>query len=50
MRFTSNEDLRAYLITGRDQRADETGNDHDLIYQQGVEDGGPWHASGQEQV
>ena len=46
----SDDDFRAHLVTRRDQRADETGDDHDLIDQQGVENGGPWHASGQEQV
>ena len=39
-RYASEEAFRAYLVAGRDQCADETGDDHDLINQQGVEYGG----------
>ena len=49
-RCVSDEAFRAYLVAGRDQCADEAGNDHDLVDQQGVEYGRPWHASCQEQV
>ena len=39
-----------YLITGSNQGANKTGDDHDLIDQDGIENGGPWQTSSQEDV
>ena len=44
------EVLKTDLVSRCNQRADQTGDNHDLIDQDGVEDGWPWHAGGQEQV
>lgn len=38
------------LVAGRDDSTDKTGDDHDLVDENGVENRGPWHAGGQEQV
>ena len=38
------------LVTGRDEGADETGDDHDLIHEDGDEDGRPWEASRQGEI
>lgn len=42
--------LCTYLITRLNQGANQTGDDHDLIDQYGIEDGRPRHAGGQEQI
>lgn len=39
-----------YLVARSDQGANKTGDDHDLIDQDGVEDRGPWQTSSQEDV
>lgn len=38
------------LVFGGDECADETGNDHDLVDNDGPKDGRPWHASGEHEV
>lgn len=38
------------LVAGGDESTNETSDDHDLVNEDGVENGGPWHAGGQEQV
>ena len=40
----------SYLVARRDQGANETGDDHDFINQDGVEDRGPWQTSSQEDI
>lgn len=47
---TRNCEVLLYLVARRDQGANKTGDDHDLIYQDGVEDRGPWQPSSQEDV
>ena len=38
------------LVLGGDECADKTGDDHNLINNDGPKDGGPWHASGEHEV
>lgn len=47
-RITAREVL--YLVARGDQGANKTGDNHDLINQDGVEDRGPWQTSSKEDV
>ena len=38
------------LVRRGNQRTDQTGDDHDFINEDGVENGRPWETSSQEQV
>jgi len=40
----------APLVAGDDEGADETGDDHDFVHEDGVEDGGPWETSSEKNV
>jgi len=40
----------APLVLGPDESTDETGDDHDLVDQDGPHDSGPGHASGEEKI
>lgn len=40
----------APLVAGPDKSASKTSDDHDLVDQDGEEDGRPWHASGEKQI
>ena len=39
-----------YLVAGSDQGANKTGDDHDLINQEGIKDSGPWQTSSKEDI
>ena len=47
---SSMKNAESYLVARCDQCANKTGDDHNLVYQESVENCRPWHAGGQEQV
>jgi hypothetical protein len=38
------------LVLGLDESTDETGNNHDLVDEDGPQDSGPWHSGGEQKI